>query len=663
MGSTIGFVDGETLATSGVSGSPTLTTTATASSAPNTYAIAAGAGTLTAVNYAFTFLPGTLTVTPAPLTIRADDKSKVYGGALPLLTASYSGFVNGETSDTLTAQPSLTTTATPASHVDVYSITASGAADPDYTIAYAAGTLTITPATLLVTADDKTRVYGQANPPLTGTLTGVVNGDNITTRFATTALLGSDVTPAGYAIAPILSDPDRLLGNYSLDVRPGTLTVIRADTTVSLAPLSPVVYGQSVPFTATVKAVLPSTLTPGGTVTFRDGTTDLGTITLDASGRASLTVPSLAVGSHSITAVYRGNNDDNGSTSPPLIQQVVPQLTPQATLSGDASGVRGQVRSLVLGVANPAQPGTVYTWRMNWGDGSPVQTIQATAGTVVSHAFAEIGSYTARVTAAQGGLVGPEASQVIQIAAWAIQTDPLDGKRDLVVGSGAHNSEVEIEKLADEHGRPGGLVVEIENRATERYELQAIVTGQVDRIILFGQAADQLTVASNVVIDAEIHAGNGNSILQGGGGNNVLIGGAGDDVLIGGKGRDILIGGLGADWLIAGKGEDVLIAGKTDLDANMVAMRMVVAEWRSGRDYLTRAHDLLGDSPSASRLNGEYFLNASTVHDDGCRDVLIGGPGRDWFFLNVDGDGGVKDIVIGATRDERQTDVDVPSGH
>src|SRR5207244_865914 len=62
-----GFVNGEDLSTSGVSGSPILTTMATASSAPGTYPITVGVGTLTAGNYAFNLVSGTLTVTPAPL--------------------------------------------------------------------------------------------------------------------------------------------------------------------------------------------------------------------------------------------------------------------------------------------------------------------------------------------------------------------------------------------------------------------------------------------------------------------------------------------------------------------------------------------------------------------------------------------------------------------
>ena len=48
-------------------------------------------------DYTISYVAGTLTVTPAALTITANNQTKVYGAALPTLTASYSGFVNGDT--------------------------------------------------------------------------------------------------------------------------------------------------------------------------------------------------------------------------------------------------------------------------------------------------------------------------------------------------------------------------------------------------------------------------------------------------------------------------------------------------------------------------------------------------------------------------------------
>src|SRR5207244_6769679 len=82
-------------------------------------------------NYTISFAAGTLTVTPAALTIRADDKSKVYGAALPALTASYSGFVNGDTASDLATPVSLSTTTTAASEVGSASSRARGATEAD----------------------------------------------------------------------------------------------------------------------------------------------------------------------------------------------------------------------------------------------------------------------------------------------------------------------------------------------------------------------------------------------------------------------------------------------------------------------------------------------------------------------------------------------------
>ena len=73
------------------------------------YTISAG-GAVDA-DYTIGFAAGSLTVTPVALTITAANQTKAYGAALPTLTATYSGFVNGDTSASLTTQPTLTTTA------------------------------------------------------------------------------------------------------------------------------------------------------------------------------------------------------------------------------------------------------------------------------------------------------------------------------------------------------------------------------------------------------------------------------------------------------------------------------------------------------------------------------------------------------------------------
>jgi len=82
-------------------------------------------------------------ITRQSLVIRADDKVKIQSLPNPALTASYTGFVNGETNAVLTQQPVLSTTAVLNSPQGTYPITVSGAAAANYSISYVNGTLTV----------------------------------------------------------------------------------------------------------------------------------------------------------------------------------------------------------------------------------------------------------------------------------------------------------------------------------------------------------------------------------------------------------------------------------------------------------------------------------------------------------------------------------------
>src|SRR5205814_5352839 len=184
--------------------------TATTASGVGTYSITAS-GAVTGGNYTISYANGSLTVTPAVLTVTADDKTKAYGTSNPPLTVRYSGFVNGDTAASLVTPPTVSTTATTASGVGAYPITASGAASPNYTISYLNGSLTVTPATLIVTADDKTKAYGTSNPALTVRYSGFVNGDTAaslatpptvsTTATAASAVGTYPITASGAAAA------------------------------------------------------------------------------------------------------------------------------------------------------------------------------------------------------------------------------------------------------------------------------------------------------------------------------------------------------------------------------------------------------------------------------------------------------------------------------
>ena len=219
---------------------PTLATTATAAGhvAGSPYPITASGAV--GDDYAISYISGSLDITTAPLTIVADNKSKLYGAALPMLTASFGGFVNGDTASNLTTQPTLSTSATATSHVagSPYPITVSGAMDSDYVISYVSGSLDITAAPLTLTADNKSKSYGAALPALTASYSGFVNGDTaaiLTTQptLSTTATAASHVAGSPYpiAVSGAIGNSDYMISYASgeLDVTPAPLTIAADD--------------------------------------------------------------------------------------------------------------------------------------------------------------------------------------------------------------------------------------------------------------------------------------------------------------------------------------------------------------------------------------------------------------------------------------------------
>jgi hypothetical protein len=103
-------------------------------------------GSLTNVNnpnYTIGFTNGQLTVTPAALTIAADDKTKVVGQPNPPFTATFSGFQFGETAADLTGAPGFATPATPGSALGTYPITPGGVSSTNYAITFVDGLLTV----------------------------------------------------------------------------------------------------------------------------------------------------------------------------------------------------------------------------------------------------------------------------------------------------------------------------------------------------------------------------------------------------------------------------------------------------------------------------------------------------------------------------------------
>jgi len=122
-------------------------------------------------------------------------------------------------------------------------------------------------------------------------------------------------------------------------------------TTLGAAPAS-ATAGTAVNLTATV-AEVGGTSVPTGTVTFKDGTTTLGSMTLNGTGIAVYTTSTLSVGAHSITAAYGGDAANGTSTSTAASVTITAAAAPVVTIGvAPASITLGQTATLTWSSAN-----------------------------------------------------------------------------------------------------------------------------------------------------------------------------------------------------------------------------------------------------------------------------------------------------------------------
>ncbi len=232
-----GFVGTDTLAS--LTTAPTCTTTATGASPVGTYPVTCSGGA--AANYTFNYVAGTLTVTPAVVSVTASSPSMVYGGAVPLITPIYSGFLNGATAPA--TAPTCSTTALSTSPVGTYPSSCSGAADPNYTFTYTPGLVTVTPATVVVTASNGTMIYGGTPPAITPSYAGFLNGATAPATAPTCSTTALSTSAVGIYLSTCSGAADT---NYTFSYVAGIVSVTRATLTVT-ASNATMAYGAAVP--------------------------------------------------------------------------------------------------------------------------------------------------------------------------------------------------------------------------------------------------------------------------------------------------------------------------------------------------------------------------------------------------------------------------------
>ncbi len=249
--------------------------------------------------------------------------------------------------------------------------------------------------TSAVTSSINPSVYGQsvtftaivtAVAPGSGTPTGSITFLDGSTTLGTVTLNGRKATFKTTALA---IGPQTITVSYSGDGNflsstsgPLTQTVNQAATTSRVtSSANPSVFGESVTFTATVKAVAPGSGTPTGSVAFLDGSTALGTETL-SGGTATLSISTLAALAHPITVVYGGDTNFSTSTSGILAQTVKQAATTSSVSSSANPSVSDQAVTFTATIA-PLSPGAgTPTGSVTFDDGSTVLgTVTLTNGT------------------------------------------------------------------------------------------------------------------------------------------------------------------------------------------------------------------------------------------------------------------------------------------
>ncbi|HEX8911301.1 MAG TPA: Ig-like domain repeat protein, partial [Humisphaera sp.] len=383
---------------------------------------------------------------------------------------------------------------------------------------------------------------------------------------------------------------------------------------VSASP-TPSRFGQPVVMTATVAATGGAVGTPSGQVSFYDGTTLLGTATLDGAGEATLTVPLTAVGVRSVTAHYDGDGNFAAGTSPahtPTVaaadttvaldtsaaaSRVGQSVTFTATVSVVAPGA-GTATGVVRFYDGPTLLGTVAvdgageaalsTSGLSLGD----HAITATYGGDASFAASTSGGLTQSVVnqVPTAGTVTvtrlPGAAATVDVLAAAADADgdaltasllsgPAHGTVSLDAGvfhytpaAGAHGPDSFQYTLDDGHGGTAtgtatvnlaGVGLDDSPTAAGLTDLVAVGTGANDVITFTGLSGRRVRVTVNGST-VGTYTPTGRLIAYGLGGNDVLTArnvGLGA-LFYGGDGNDVLTGGRKRDLLVGGDGNDTI---------------------------------------------------------------------------------------------------------
>ncbi|HWK96870.1 MAG TPA: MBG domain-containing protein [Pseudolabrys sp.] len=310
--------------------------------------------------YVFAAAPVLTVTTTGTLTkTYGDDASSAVANSSYTVSGVQAGVVNAFLGDSQAAVLSGVTLSSTGSgvnaNVSAYAITASATVSGGYTVSYVNnGVLTVTPATLTATGNAASRTYGDANPALSGSITGFKNGQSEATFGGGVWSTAADTSTGvgNYAISGALANASPNYVLVQAVANATALTVTPRAITVT-ADAQSRVYGDANP--ALSHQVTTGNLVNGDTLsgalaTGANGTSGVGNYaitqsTLAASANYTLTYvgADLTVTPRAITVTADAQSRVYGDANPALSYQVTTgNLVNGDTLSGTlATGANG----------------------------------------------------------------------------------------------------------------------------------------------------------------------------------------------------------------------------------------------------------------------------------------------------------------------------------
>ena len=312
---------------------------------------------------------------------------------------------------------------TVASHV-ITAVYSGDVSDAPSTSAGMIQVVTADTTTTVVTATANPTVFGQpvtfiatvtANAPGSGTPAGKVafrNGAVIIGGCGAVALIAGVATcttttlsPGDHAITGVYVGSPSYTASTAVVV---TETVNPGSTTISVgSSVAPSVTGQPVTYTSTVLVVAPGAGTPTGKVNFEDGGVTIagcGAKPLTVAGTATCSFTYVSAGTHLISAIYSGDVDFVGSTSPNFTQNIDQASTSIAVASSVNPSLAGQAMTITATVT-VAAPGTgTSTGTVLFEDGGVTITgcsaiaVSAAGIAPCATAFATVGMHSITAT-------------------------------------------------------------------------------------------------------------------------------------------------------------------------------------------------------------------------------------------------------------------------